>query len=296
MKVTVITPIGPRDTDLHARAVVDGLALDNEIEHILVFDGNGKEQRAAALPTSISGFIHRKAFPSVGNGVSDARNTALTVATGDIIAFLDADDLWPRDYICTLNQLFSRRPEVHAVSAYGLEIPGSELIDRPVNSILVRERISHNDVCVNCVGCPSGFSFRQTQDNAGLRFLSGVRYCEDHDFYVRLFGRSRGKWVRTLDTFYLYRRSAGQVTVTASQSDRDASRAKILTTTAKSRGELSSKYARMLFSLQVQRLTRGDGRWVVTAALAILRPSWALLAIGKQVFARGLARRLIGVI
>jgi glycosyltransferase involved in cell wall biosynthesis len=45
-------------------------------------------------------------------GISRARNTALREATGDLVAFLDADDLWEPQKLSRQLQIFDRHPEV----------------------------------------------------------------------------------------------------------------------------------------------------------------------------------------
>lgn len=52
-----------------------------------------------------------KVFTKANGGVSAARNFGIDKTTHEIIAFLDADDVWLPDYLSTINQLVSRYPE-----------------------------------------------------------------------------------------------------------------------------------------------------------------------------------------
>ena len=63
--------------DLHEVVVIDDGSTD------------GSAKRAEAFGDHVE--VHRQA----NAGISAARNAALAIATGDAIAFLDADDMWP---------------------------------------------------------------------------------------------------------------------------------------------------------------------------------------------------------
>lgn len=72
------------------------------MEIIVVDDGSTDGTRAAAAHFAAQGV---KCLPApVRRGIGAARNFGIAAASGDYLAFLDADDLWPRDRTAVLGR------------------------------------------------------------------------------------------------------------------------------------------------------------------------------------------------
>lgn len=54
-------------------------------------------------------------------GIARARNTGLAGATGDVVAFLDADDLWLPGKLALQTTVLAERPEVDLVFSHAIE-------------------------------------------------------------------------------------------------------------------------------------------------------------------------------
>jgi glycosyltransferase involved in cell wall biosynthesis len=145
-----------------------------DVEIVVVDDGSSDD-----TPSVIAALGDRVlALRQDNRGPSAARNTGLAAATGDIIGFCDADDLWPDDKLAVQLGHLAREPELDAVlgriqyvSIDGAPLPDIEYED------LEQKTVSH----VN-LGC--GLFRRRAFDRLGS-FDEALRYSEDLDWFLR---------------------------------------------------------------------------------------------------------------
>ena len=68
---------------------------------IIIIDDNSSQTYESAMPT-INALGARYLRQNVSCGANKARNLGIEEASGDVIAFLDDDDIWLPEYLTTL--------------------------------------------------------------------------------------------------------------------------------------------------------------------------------------------------
>ncbi len=98
----------------------------DDYEVIVIDDGSTDGSAAEVKKLSDNRIIYIK----TGNkGVSSARNTGIDMAKGEIIAFLDADDIWMPTHLQELYNLYKDYPEAGILhSGYIIKAGNTELI------------------------------------------------------------------------------------------------------------------------------------------------------------------------
>ncbi len=160
-------------------------------ELVVVEDGShdGSEALVRAFAARVSQPVR---YDNLGanHGVAAARNRLLALATGEIVAFLDADDLWGPAHLATLVACLRRG---HALACSGLELwdgtahrslgtyrPRPEWLRSPRRWLYARSFIQTS----SCVALP-----RTTVARVG-RFDEDLRIGEDRDYWFRALAGS----------------------------------------------------------------------------------------------------------
>lgn len=104
-RVSVVVPSGARPELLHAVASVHAQDYPGEVETVVVLDGGGDHADLLAR-LSTAGVTVRETGRRAGADV--ARNLGATAATGELVAYLDDDDVWEPDKLRTQVELLRR--------------------------------------------------------------------------------------------------------------------------------------------------------------------------------------------
>src|ERR1051325_4035696 len=197
--LSVIIPVFNGGKFLRA-AVQSVLDLGYEpLELIIVDDGStdGTAGIARALPAEL------QYLTQANRGPAGARNAGLRRARGDVIGFLDADDLWTPAIVTRALALLLSTPDLDVVHGRVQEIAGMESTNgtdgfsyasEPYPFINIGSAVYRKQVFAKICG-----------------FDETMLFCEDYDWFLRAFDGGVHK-ARIDDVTLLYRLHPGAMT------------------------------------------------------------------------------------
>jgi glycosyltransferase involved in cell wall biosynthesis len=210
-KVSVIIPVRNGKDYIHEalRSVVD--QSFNDLEIVLVDDGSTDFDYGSleALDTRV------RVVRLEGRGVSFARNTGMAMARGQLLAFLDADDVWCPGKLAAQVAYFDRHPQVGMVfgrycrwyaDAAG-SFPAADTLTTDCHDVDKAEHERSGWLYARLldgllVGMNTALIRRSVYEQIG-GFREDMRLGEDHDFWIRT---SRVAEMHSLDAIVaLYR-------------------------------------------------------------------------------------------
>ena len=126
-------------------------------------------------------------YQQTHKGVAEARNVGLREASGDLIAWLDSDDLWETDFLATVVSLLTHNKALDGVytgttmiDAHGVRLRSSVRTEPP-------DRLYEALIRGNFLATPSVVVRKACYDQVG-DFDSQLRIAEDYDMWLRLTG------------------------------------------------------------------------------------------------------------
>jgi len=190
MKISVVTPSLNQaryiaeclDSVRHAATA----ASPHEVEHIVI-DGASTDGTVDLLRT-------RKDIRWVSEkdrGQSHAINKGLAMATGDILAYLCADDTYEPDALRAVAEEFAAHPYADAVYADYYFLEGDSGRKRRKSAASFRPDNLRNS---NPLGQPAVWWQRRVREKFG-DFDESLHYCMDHEYWLRLGTKVRWHYI-----------------------------------------------------------------------------------------------------
>lgn len=150
------------------------------IEIVIFASGNKDSLSKVEMPVGIKTII---IYEENRVDSSQARNIAVNNSCGDVLAFLDSDDLWSPYYLYHLARCYEN-PETNATSTYAISTKEGKVISRTSDRFYTER--TKAILYRNYVNTTSAFSIRRIYFEKLHGFNGGIAPCEDLDLYVRL--------------------------------------------------------------------------------------------------------------
>jgi glycosyltransferase involved in cell wall biosynthesis len=165
---------------VQAAATVAGIP----VEHVVV-DGGSTDQTLEILGSQ----SHARWSSGKDSGQTDAINKGLEQVSGDIVSYLCADDLLEPEALRAVLHAFADDPEADVVygDAYFFE---SGWKRKKVAGAFSRDRLKKGNFLLQ----PAVFLRGSVFEKFGL-FDASLKFCMDHEFWLRISGRTRWKYV-----------------------------------------------------------------------------------------------------
>jgi glycosyltransferase involved in cell wall biosynthesis len=233
-EVSVIMPV--RDMAAYLPSALGSIfAQSRPVSEIIAIDDRSSDRSREILERFAGEHAFIRIVEGDGGGPSKARNLGLAEARGNVIAFLDADDIWPADKLALQLERLAREPSVDAVWGHTRWFDRQHPAElRPADDARLADTLGVN------VG--AGVLRRRAIDR--LRgFDETLTYSEDVDFVLRL--RDAGVPVTALPQIVLYyRRHATSMTTRLTDTEKaDFARAIIRSAMRRSGGRGATRPA-----------------------------------------------------
>jgi glycosyltransferase involved in cell wall biosynthesis len=197
LTVSVIVPVYNAERWL-ASTLISVLQQDYEAFEVIVVDDGSHDQSMAILTRFAQQDQRVRVVQQLHQGVAAARNQAIALATGDLIAPIDADDLWHPQFLAQHVQRHSRTPQIAVSYCWSLDVNHQDqwlggfqaaMIEGWVHDTLLCHYFLGNGSCtvIRRAALQLLGGYRSAFDAAGVPHLGmGQAVCEDWDLYLRL--------------------------------------------------------------------------------------------------------------
>jgi len=193
VKITIVTP--SYNQGVFLQRTLDSV-LNQNIDHLeyLVFDGGSTDESVSILER----YRDRVSFVSEKDGgQSDAVNKGMLAARGEIIGWLNSDDVYYPGAINSVLEIFDQHPEVEVVygNADHIDVSDGYMED------YYTEQWDYDRLKEICFICQPAVFFRKSVVERYGSLNKGLRYCMDYEYWLRIGAEK--------PFFYLNRKLAG---------------------------------------------------------------------------------------
>jgi glycosyltransferase involved in cell wall biosynthesis len=206
-KVSVIIPTFNR-ADCVTEAIHSVQVQTEQDSEILIVDDGSTDDTGRVLKSLAAADSRIQCYTKPNSGPAGARNFGLAKASGQFLAFLDSDDLWPSEYLTTMITALESRPEFGA--AYAQIAKGHQ--DGRIDPVYKKPKGHSGSIAAELfargfIWTPAAVFRRETWE--GLFFDEVLnRSSEDSDFFLRLSLRTQWIFVPKVQVVIRVRRDS----------------------------------------------------------------------------------------
>lgn len=180
-QVSVIIPTYNRAL-LLKEAIDSVLAQDYRNFELIVVDDGSTDQTPEILNTYRENLT---ALRQHNQGVSSARNAGIAAASGNLVAFLDSDDLWLPSKLSRQVEFFNANPKAQICQTEETWIRNNVRVNPKKRHKKISGMIFEPSLKL-CLVSPSAVMIRKNLfENVGL-FDENLPACEDYDLWLRI--------------------------------------------------------------------------------------------------------------
>lgn len=154
-----------------------------DFEVVVVDDGSADD--SAAVVAQIERTFPLRILTQVNAGVSVARNRGVAESYGKYIAFLDADDVWHKEYLQELAKIIELNPDAEFVGCSS-EIVYADYVMRMKETGKIEKIFFYDEWPFYSAIHTSSFAVSKTAFDRVGGFTPGCKFYEDAELYYKL--------------------------------------------------------------------------------------------------------------
>lgn len=185
-KVSIIIPAYNAESTI--KSTIEAVRNQTYRDYELIVINDGSTDRTAEIVREIAD-DRFKLFSYKNGGLATARNRGIRQATGEYIAFLDADDLWTKDKLEKQVAILETNPEVGVVYSQTSYIDNESNFLYNCEPVCFAGDVLKELLLTNFLHNGSNPLIRQQAIATVGEFDCSLSSSEDWDFYLRLAAR-----------------------------------------------------------------------------------------------------------
>lgn len=185
---TVIIPLYNKENHIEEtlKSVLNQTFQDFEVIIVEDCSTDNSKQKAASIISEKTRIIQHE----VNKGLSASRNTGIANANSEFLAFLDADDIWHKEFLEKIHQLTQEFPNAHLFGTNYTEVYPKKVTVVPSSNLknFIKDGIVpdffesnlHQNIYCHCSLCVKKEVFEKIGG-----YNTNINYGEDIDFNIR---------------------------------------------------------------------------------------------------------------